>query len=220
MQASKGGFYRLLMALLAMFMIAAACGGSDDDSSSGSDAAQATASDSGDSDAEEESGEDEGGGLSQDAVEKAVSGDVEEEVDADAPTFDRSTLDGIWEEAAYNRQLMIDEITEKMNAGEWGVGDDNILRGPTGYEIDLNGCPGDWSNTQGVSDGELRLGHTLVQSGNLAAYGNITHGMINYFDWVNDNDGGIGGRAINMIVFDDGYVAAQTIEYVCLPHMA
>ncbi|MEO2138594.1 MAG: hypothetical protein ABGW68_00855, partial [Gammaproteobacteria bacterium] len=177
MQTSKGGFYRLVIALLAMFMIAAACGGGDD-ALSGSDAAQATASDSGGDDAEEDEGEDEGGGLSQDAVEKAVSGDAEEEeVDADAPTFDRSTLDGIWEEAAYNRQLMIDEITEKVNAGEWGVGDDNVLRGPTGYEIDLNGCPGDWSNTQGVSDSELRLGHTLVQSGNLAAYGNITHGM-------------------------------------------
>ena len=216
MQASKGGFYRLIIALLAMFMIAAACGGSDDDSSSGGDAVQASSSDDAADSAEEEAAEeDEGGGLSQDAVEKAISGDdEEEEVDADAPTFDRSTLDGIWEEAAYNRQLMIDEITEKMNAGEWGVGDDNVLRGPTGYEIDLNGCPGDWSNTHGVSDSELRLGHTLVQSGNLAAYGNITHGMINYFDWVNENDGGIGGRAINMIVFDDGYVAAQTIEYV------
>ena len=216
MQVSKGGFYRLLIALLAMFMVAAACGGSDDDSSSGSDAAQATASDSGDDDAEEESGEDEGGGLSQDAVEKAVSGesDEAEEVDDDAPTFDRSTLDGLWEEAAHNRARMVAELTAGIESGDWGVGDDNILRGPGDFEIDLNGCPSDWSNTQGVSGAELRLGQTLVQTGNLAAYGNITHGMLNYFDWVNENDGGIGGRPINMIIRDDGYVAAQTIEYV------
>ena len=214
---------RLLAVLFAFAMVAAACGGSDSDddssSSSGSDTAAASSSDSSDSDdadeaAEEE--EDEGGGLSQDAIEKAVSGDddAEEEVDEDAPTFDRSTLDGIWEEAAYNRQLMIDEITEKMDAGEWGVGDDNILRGPAGFEADLNNCPGDWSDTNGLLDDEIRVGQTTVMSGNLAAYGNISYGWENYWDWINDEFGGIGGRKLKMIIKDDGYVAAQTIEFV------
>ena len=214
MKKRKGGIYRLLLVLVAMFMIASACGSGDDSSDSGEAEATASASDSAE-EAEEEA-EDEGGGLSQDAVEKAVSGegDDEEEADEDAPTFDRTTLEGIWEEAAYNRQQMIDSLTEGINSGDWGIGDDNVLRGPGDFEIDLNDCPSDWSNDQGVSDSELRLGQTLVQSGNLAAYGNITAGMKNYFDWVNETDGGIGGRAINMIVFDDGYVAAQTIEYV------
>ena len=120
---------RLLAVLFAFGLVAAACGGSDDDSSgSASENATATADDHGDDDHGEEE-EEEGGGLSQDAVEKAVAGedDSEEEVDDDAPTFDRSTLDGIWEEAAYNRQVMIDEITAKMDAGEWGVGSDLSL---------------------------------------------------------------------------------------------
>ncbi|HAN07253.1 MAG TPA: hypothetical protein DCP89_02015, partial [Acidimicrobiaceae bacterium] len=157
----------------------------------------------------------EGGGLSQDAIEKAVSGgDAGEEVDDDAPIFDRSTLDGIWEEADYNRQVMINEITEKMNDGEWGVGSDNILRGPAGYEADLNSCPADWSDTTGLLDDELRVGQTTVQSGNLAAYGNISVGWENYWNWINNELGGIGGRDLKMIIKDDGYVAAQTIEFV------
>jgi len=214
---------RLLAVLFAFAMVAAACGGSDSDddssSSSGSDTAAASSSDSSDSSdaaAAEEEEEDEGGGLSQDAIEKAVSGDDadEEEVDEDAPTFDRSTLDGIWEEADYRRQLMIDEITENMESGDWGVGDDNILRGPAGFEADLNGCPGDWSNTNGLLDDEIRVGMTTVMSGNLAAYGNIAVGWENYWNWINDEMGGIGGRQLKLIIKDDGYVAAQTIEFV------
>ena len=214
----KRKLLRLLSVLFAFALVAAACGGgdSDDDSSSGSsdsDTAAATA-DSSEDEAEEE--EEEGGGLSQDAVEKAVAGedDSDEEVDDDAPTFDRSTLDGIWEEAAYNRQVMIDEITAKMDAGEWGVGSDNVLRGPAGFEIDLNDCPGDWTETHGLTDDSLRVGQTTVMSGNLAAYGNISYGWENYWDWINQEFGGIGGRELKMIIKDDGYVAAQTIEFV------
>ena len=210
---------RLLAVLFAFAMVAAACGGSDSDddssSSSGSDTAAASSSDADEADEAEEE-EEEAGSLSQDAIEKAVSGedDDEEEVDEDAPTFDRSTLDGIWEEADYRRQLMIDEITENMESGDWGVGDDNILRGPAGFEADLNGCPGDWSNTTGLLDDEIRVGMTTVMSGNLAAYGNIAHGWENYWDWINDELGGIGGRQLKLIIKDDGYVAAQTIEFV------
>ena len=217
------GFRRKILRLLAVLftfaMVAAACGGSDSDddssSSSDSDTAAASSSDSSDSSEEAEEEEEESGALSQEAVEEAVSGDAEEEeVDEDAPTFDRSTLDGIWEEAAHRRQLMIDEITAKMDAGEWGINDDNVLKGPADFRIDLNDCPGDWSNTTGLLDDEIRVGQTTVQSGNLAAYGNISVGWENYWDWINAELGGIGGRKLKMIIKDDGYVAAQTIEFV------
>ena len=194
---------RLLALLFAFAMVAAACGSSDDDSSgSGSESATATADDHGDDDHGEEEEEDTsiGGGLSQDAAEKAIEGDdEEEEVDDDAPTFDRSTLDGIWEEAAYNRQKMVDKITAKMDAGEWGVGDDGILRGPAGFEIDMNDCPADWSDTTGITDSEIRIGHTTAQSGNLAAYGNIAVGWDNYLQWINAN-GGVAGRDVTLRV--------------------
>ena len=207
---------RLLAVLFAFAMVAAACGGSDDgDSSSSSSETDTTAAHSDDGGEEEEEEDTSiGGGLSQDAAEKAIDGDDEEaEVDEDAPTFDRSTLDGIWEEAAYNRQKMVDKITAKMDAGEWGVGDDNILRGPAGFEIDMNDCPADWSDTSGITDSEIRIGHTTAQSGNLAAYGNIAVGWDNYLQWVNAN-GGVAGRDVTLLVKDDGYVAAQTIEFI------
>ena len=208
---------RLLAILFAFAFVAAACGSSDDDdsSSSSSESASATAEDHSDDDDHDHEEEETGGGLSQDAVEKAVSGDdeAEQEVDEDAPTFDTSTIEGLEASWTYNREKLVAMITEKMEAGEWGVGDDGILRGPTGFEIDLNECPADWSDTGGVTADSVRIGHTTAQSGNLAAYGNIAVGWDSYNNYVNEN-GGIGGRDIELIVKDDAYVAAQTIEFI------
>ena len=208
---------RLLAILFAFAMVAAACGSSDDDdsSSSSSESASATAEDHSDDDDHDHEEEETGGGLSQDAVEKAVSGDdeAEQEVDEDAPTFDTSTIEGLEASWTYNREKLVAMITEKIEAGEWGVGDDGILRGPTGFEIDLNECPADWSDTGGVTADSVRIGHTTAQSGNLAAYGNIAVGWDSYNNYVNEN-GGIGGRDIELIVKDDAYVAAQTIEFI------
>ena len=122
-------------------------------------------------------------------------------------------MEGLEESWAYNREKLVAMITEKMDSGEWGVGGDNILRGPTGFEIDLNDCPSDWSDTGGLTADAIRIGHTTAQSGNLAAYGNIAYGWDSYNNYVNEN-GGIDGRDIELIVKDDAYVAAQTIEFI------
>ena len=195
---------RLLALLFAFALVAAACGSSDDDdsSSSSSESATATADDHGDDDDHDhEEEEDTGGTLSQDAVEKAVSGeggdDAAEEEASDCPV-DRSSMEGIFAEADCNRDAIIAMITEKMEAGEWGVGDDGILRGPTGFEIDINECPADWSDTGGVTADSVRIGHTTAQSGNLAAYGNIAVGWDSYNNYVNEN-GGIGGLDIELL---------------------
>ena len=207
---------RLLAVLFAFAMVAAACGSSDDDdsSSSSSESASATAEDHGDDHGEEE---DTGGTLSQDAVEKAVSGESDDAGDAAEEasdcTQDRSSIEGIMAEADCNRDAIIAMITAKMDAGEWGVNSDNHLIGPSGMEIDLNECPADWDDKAGLTDDQLRFGQTTVQSGNLAAYGNLSLGMQIYFDYVNSLDV-LSGRDIEFIIKDDGYVAAQTIEYV------
>ena len=212
---SRRNLLRLLALLFAFALVAAACGSSDDDDSSSgsSESATATADDHGDDDHDHE--EETGGGLSQDAVENAVSGDddAEEEVDEEAPSFDMSTMEGLEASWEYNREKLVAMVTEKMESGEWGVGSDNILRGPTGFEIDLNDCPSDWSDTGGLTADAIRIGHTTAQSGNLAAYGNIAYGWDSYNKYVNEN-GGIAGRDIELIVKDDGYVAAQTIEFI------
>ncbi|HAN06991.1 MAG TPA: hypothetical protein DCP89_00695, partial [Acidimicrobiaceae bacterium] len=209
---SSNAFLRLLALLFAFSMIAAACG-SDSDSDSSSSDASSSSSEAAEAEAEEE--EDTGGTLSQDAIEKAVSGEddgAEEEAASDCPV-DRSTVEGIFAEADCGRDEIIAMITAKMDAGEWGVNSDNHLIGPSGMEVDLNACPADWSNTTGLTDTQLRFGQTTVQSGNLAAYGNLSLGMQIYFDYVNSLDV-LSGRDIEFIIKDDGYVAAQTIEYV------
>ncbi|MDG2261667.1 MAG: ABC transporter substrate-binding protein, partial [Actinomycetota bacterium] len=200
--------------LMGFALIAAACGDSDSDDTTSAGDTETTAADAGEDEGEEE---EEGGSLSQDAIEDAVAGnedetDDTEAMDEDAPEFDRSTIEGIFEEADYNRDQIIAEITEKMEAGEWGVNDDNVLIGPAGFEIDLNDCPADWSNTAGLTDDQLRFGQTTVQSGNLAAYGNLSLGMQIWFDYISEQDV-LSGRDIEFIIRDDGYVAAQTIEF-------
>ncbi len=197
---------KILSLLFAMALVAAACGGSDD----------------GDGDeAGTEAGEEEaggGGGIDDDAASDALSGDDDEgegegegegEEEPAAAAGSIEELEAQW---ADNRQAVVDELTAGIDAGDFGVGDDNILRGPGGFEIDLNNCPADWSDTEGL-DGSVKIGHTTAQSGNLAAYGNIALGMETYFNYVNEN-GGVGGQPLELIVKDDGYVATQTIELV------
>ncbi|MEE3257456.1 MAG: ABC transporter substrate-binding protein [Actinomycetota bacterium] len=212
----RRGISRILALLLVFAMIAASCG-SDDDGSSGSDSSgtsdTASSASSSDSDEAAEEEEEVTGSLSQEDVEEAIEADDEEEAEEPEVTFDRSTIEGIWEEAAYNRQQMVDKITAKMDAGEWGIGDDNVLRGPAGFEIDLNDCPDDWSNTHGITSNQIRIGHTTVMSGNLAAYGSLATGWESLLRYTNDT-GGVDGKDVELIIKDDGYVAAQTIEFV------
>ena len=226
MQLSKNRLLRLLALLFAFSLVAAACGGGDDvaetetetaeDAADGEDMAVEDMADGEDTAADEP--EEEAGGLSQDVIEQAS--DEEDAADGEDMTeaeemmeFDRSTIEGIFEEATFRRAKVVERITAHIESGEWGVGDDNILRGPEGFTIDLNECPEDWSNTEGITDSEIRLGQTGPQSGTLALYGNARLGWQTYLDHVN-SVGGIADRNVVMKSYDDAYVAAQTIEFV------
>ncbi|WP_420438838.1 ABC transporter substrate-binding protein [Candidatus Poriferisodalis sp.] len=231
---TKRRMWRLLAVLFAFSLVAAACGGDDDDEGGASETetettAASTGDDATDDDGEMMEEEEEqsslGGAASEEDIEAAVSGEDDDGdsdddggmMEEDEMMFDRSTLQGIFDEAAARRDKTAAELTEKIESGEYGVGDDGILRGPAGFEIDMNACPDDWSNTTGITDSQVRIGHTTAQSGNLAAYGNIAYGWENYFDWLNENDPiMVGGapRELTLIIKDDAYVAAQTIEFV------
>src|SRR3954468_21932764 len=65
----------------------------------------------------------------------------------------------------------------------------------------------------GVTDKEIRLGHTNPYSGPLSAYGQIGKAITAYWQMVNDQ-GGINGRKINFITYDDGFVPSKTVEMV------
>jgi branched-chain amino acid transport system substrate-binding protein len=65
----------------------------------------------------------------------------------------------------------------------------------------------------GVSDKEIKLGHTNPYSGPLSAYGVIGKGITAYWNMVNDQ-GGVNGRKINFITYDDGFQPPKTVEMV------
>jgi len=65
----------------------------------------------------------------------------------------------------------------------------------------------------GVTDKEIKLGHTNPYSGPLSAYGTIGKAITAYWNMVNDA-GGVNGRKITFITYDDGFQPPKTVEMV------
>ena len=65
----------------------------------------------------------------------------------------------------------------------------------------------------GASDTEIKIGNVEAYSGPASAYGIIGKTEEAYFKMVNDQ-GGINGRKINWISYDDGYSPPKTVEQV------
>src|SRR2546430_13821272 len=63
----------------------------------------------------------------------------------------------------------------------------------------------------GASDKEIRVGNPTPSSGPASAYGAIGKSIAAYFRMVNDR-GGINGRKLNFISYDDGYSPPKTVE--------
>ena len=63
----------------------------------------------------------------------------------------------------------------------------------------------------GASDTEIKIGNVMPYSGPASAYGIIGKTEEAYFRMVNDN-GGINGRKINFVSYDDGYSPPKTVE--------
>ncbi len=66
---------------------------------------------------------------------------------------------------------------------------------------------------EGATDTEIKIGNTNPYSGNASSYGVIGKTIEAYFKMVNDK-GGINGRKINFITYDDGYAPPKTVEMV------
>jgi branched-chain amino acid transport system substrate-binding protein len=63
----------------------------------------------------------------------------------------------------------------------------------------------------GASDTEIKIGNTNPYSGPASAYGAIGKAIAAYFKMVNE-EGGVNGRKINFISYDDGYSPPRTVE--------
>lgn len=67
--------------------------------------------------------------------------------------------------------------------------------------------------TPGVTATEIKIGNTEAYSGPASAYGMIGKTESAFFKMINDQ-GGVNGRKINFISYDDGYSPPRTVEQV------
>jgi len=65
----------------------------------------------------------------------------------------------------------------------------------------------------GATDTEIKIGQSVPFSGPASAYSTIAKAQAAYMKMVNDQ-GGVNGRKINLIQYDDGYSPPKTIEQV------
>jgi branched-chain amino acid transport system substrate-binding protein len=69
------------------------------------------------------------------------------------------------------------------------------------------------AQTPGVTATEVKIGNTNPYSGPASAYGTIGKALGAYFKKVND-EGGVNGRKINYITYDDSYSPPKAVEMV------
>ncbi|MFC9895360.1 ABC transporter substrate-binding protein [Nocardia sp. NPDC127579] len=83
-------------------------------------------------------------------------------------------------------------------------------RGDTGGSVGSGECRG--QQTTGITDTSLTLGGVYPLSGAASAYGEMPKGVKAYFDFVNAEQHGIGGRTVEYLVRDDAYQPPKTVE--------
>jgi len=110
-------------------------------------------------------------------------------------------------------------IVEKAKADKVGKSaDGKTLNGPGGLTVDLSKCPANWSDTEGLTDTEIKMGQTGAASGTLADSINYYRAINTLIDHYNakgafkDSNGKV--RTVKYINKDDGYDPAKTIPLV------
>lgn len=107
-----------------------------------------------------------------------------------------------------------DRVVAALGAAEYGFdAEANVLSGPGRFQVDMDGCPDEWSDVAGTSPTSIDVAIVTAESGELASFADIARGMRAYFDYVNAS-GGVGGRSIALTIHDDAYDPALTTEVV------
>jgi len=74
--------------------------------------------------------------------------------------------------------------------------------------LHVDDCERDF--TEGVTEDRILIGSSFPQSGTFAAFAQISTGYRAYFDYVNEELGGVDGRQIEFTALDDGYEPGRT----------
>jgi len=138
--------------------------------------------------------------------------DGSEDVESDAGADDES--DGGDDTAGADDETDGDSADAAAD-GEVGAIVDGVAIGTSGFTIDTNVCPSDWDNHQGITDDEIKLGHSYPFSGTLAAYGATSDGMKAWFEAKSAEDPDrFGGREVTLAAKDDAYEPARVVASV------
>ena len=193
---------RAFTGMLALTLIAAACGGDD-----GGNAETATVDTAADAVKAEIGKLDVGGTTTTAAGSTATS--------TAAPTKEPANM-AEWEKLwATERAAAVKRIKDNT----WGLqADGKTVLGPEGFTVDLSKCAAGWSNTEGLTDTEIKVGQHTILSGPLADAGNISkaaQAMLAYYNGQGLFKDSVGKtRNVNLILKDDGYDPARAIPIV------
>jgi len=110
-------------------------------------------------------------------------------------------------------------IVKRIKDNDWSKSaDGKTLAGPSDFTIDLSKCPVGWSDTEGLTDTTIKIGHTIAQSGTFAVslyYGKGIDTILAYYsDKGAFKDVNGKTRKVEYIQKDDGYDAARTVPLV------
>ena len=86
-----------------------------------------------------------------------------------------------------------------------------LTAGAAGFALTAGAGPTRAQNLPGVTATELRIGSTTSLSGPVSALGTINRAQAAYFKMLNER-GGIAGRQIKYIIYDDGFSPPKTLE--------
>ncbi|MGE0729349.1 MAG: ABC transporter substrate-binding protein [Acidimicrobiia bacterium] len=185
----------------ALAITAAACGGGDDGAGAQGDGAETA----GTIDADVQSG-----------VKSALEGTTTSAGSATTAAQARPQSIEEWEELWAEERAA---VVAKIKKNGWGLSaDGNTLTGPEGFTIDLTACTDGWSDTQGLTDTEIKIGDVVAQSGIGADNGLVWKTADLWFKYHSDlgsfTDSNGKTRKINFVVRDDGYDVARAIPLV------
>ncbi|MPY91863.1 MAG: ABC transporter substrate-binding protein [Acidimicrobiia bacterium] len=110
-------------------------------------------------------------------------------------------------------------VVARIEENGWGKSADGTqLTGPEGFTIDLSACAAGWSDTEGLTDTEIKIGYPLPQSGPAAESGGLGYSQEALFAHYNAQGAftDVNGKTRNVTMFlrDDAYDAARTIPLV------
>jgi branched-chain amino acid transport system substrate-binding protein len=110
-------------------------------------------------------------------------------------------------------------IVKRIKDNKWGKSaDGKTLTGPEGWTVDLTKCSPGWSDTEGLTDTSVKIGHSISLSGTYADYGNLGKAIQFLFNYQNANGGFPDStgktRKVDYVMKDDGYDPARAIPNV------